>query len=137
MTSKGRYAGLAAGLAILCVPPAMAADRSFGIWRNPSNSVHVRAQPCGQRMCGVVVWANDKARADAKRGGTDQLVGAELFRDFILEKPGKWRGKVFVPDIGKTFSGTITAIDERTLVGKGCLLAGLGCKSQTWTRLAE
>ncbi len=89
------------------------------------------------RMCGVVIWASEKAKADARRGGTDPLVGAELFRDFTQEAPGKWRGKVFVPDIGQTFSGTITMIDENTLKGEGCLLGHVLCKSQSWTRLAE
>jgi len=117
--------------------PAMAAEKSFGIWKNPSGSVRVRAEPCGQRMCGVVVWANEKATADAKRGGTDPLIGAQLFRDFVLEKPGRWRGKVFVPDIGKTFSGTVTVIDDHTLKGEGCLLGGIACKAQTWTRFAD
>lgn len=135
MRSTSGWAVLGVGLATLCAVPASAADKSFGIWKNPSGSVHVRAQPCGERMCGVVVWANEKATADAKRGGTDQLVGAELFRDFVLEKPGRWRGKVFVPDIGKTFSGTVTVIDDHTLKGEGCLLGRIACKSQTWTRL--
>lgn len=137
MRSRRRLAIFGSGLAILFSQHAAAADRSFGVWRNPSNSVHVRAQPCGERMCGVVVWASDKAKADARRGGTDMLVGAALFRDFTLDKPGKWRGKVFVPDIAKTFSGTVTVIDNDTLEGKGCLLGGIGCKSQTWTRLSD
>lgn len=124
-------------LALFSAVPTMAADKSFGVWRNPSNSVHVRAEPCGERMCGVVVWANDKAKADAKRGGTAELVGADLFRDFVQEKPGIWRGKVFVPDIGKTFSGTVTVIDDHTLKGEGCLLGRIACKSQTWTRFSE
>ncbi|ARR56280.1 hypothetical protein HY78_23890 [Rhizorhabdus wittichii DC-6] len=131
--------GLAA-LALASVPVAAGAaraDQSFGTWRNPQNSVHVRAEPCGQRMCGVVVWANDKARADAARGGTDKLVGATLFKDFRLQKPGLWRGKVFVPDIGKTFSGTIEVVDETHLKGSGCLVGRIGCKSQSWTRIAQ
>lgn len=119
----------------LLASPATAADKSFGTWKNPSGSVHVRAEPCGDRMCGVVVWANEKATADAKRGGTSPLVGTQLFRDFVLEKPGRWRGRVFVPDIAQTFSGTVTMIDDRTLKGEGCLLGRIGCKSQTWTRL--
>jgi len=61
---------------------AHAADRSFGVWKNPSGSVHVRAEPCGDKMCGTVVWANDKAIADARRGGTDNLIGLQLFRGF-------------------------------------------------------
>ncbi|QGP79229.1 DUF2147 domain-containing protein [Sphingobium sp. CAP-1] len=127
------------GLSALAVAgPALAADKpapSFGIWSNPKGSVHVRAQPCGRNMCGVVIWASDKAKADAARGGTAQLVGAALFRDFKPAGTDIWRGKVFVPDIGKTFSGTITLIDKDHLEGKGCLLGGLGCKSQIWSRI--
>ncbi|TZG28785.1 DUF2147 domain-containing protein [Sphingomonas montanisoli] len=114
---------------------AAAPDGSFGTWRNPQNSVHVRAERCGKHMCGTVVWANDKAQADARRGGTGQLIGLRLFRDFSVDKKGEWRGKVHVPDIGKTFSGTISVVDDNTLVGTGCLIGRVGCKSQTWTRL--
>lgn len=110
-------------------------DRSVGLWRNPKNSVHVRSHPCGASMCGTVVWANDKAKADAARGGTATLVGSQLFRNFTRDKNGNWRGKVFVPDINKTFSGTITVIDANTLTGSGCLIGRVGCKSQTWTRI--
>ena len=42
---------------------------------------------------------------------------------------------VYVPDINKTFSGTVTVVNDNTLTGKGCLIGGIGCKSQTWTRV--
>ncbi|GAA0315841.1 DUF2147 domain-containing protein [Sphingomonas oligophenolica] len=114
---------------------AWAADPSFGIWTNPKSSVHVRSERCGERMCGVVVWASEKAKADARKGSAGPLIGSRLFQDFTLETPGVWRGKVFVPDIGKTFSGTIRVIDNDTIVGSGCLIGRMGCKSQQWTRL--
>lgn len=120
------------------IPDAGAADhRSFGTWRNPKNSVHVRAQPCGRNMCGVVVWASDKAKADAAKGSDAPLVGSTLFRDFRQERPEIWRGKVYVPDIGKTFSGTISVKDANHLEGKGCLVGRVGCKSQIWTRIGS
>jgi len=118
------------------IPDAGAANqRSFGTWRNPKNSVHVRAEPCGKYMCGVVVWASDKAKADAAKGSDAPLVGSTLFRDFRQERPDVWRGKVYVPDIGKTFSGTISMKGPNQLEGKGCLAGRLGCKSQLWTRI--
>ncbi|GLT02241.1 hypothetical protein GCM10007897_36460 [Sphingobium jiangsuense] len=127
---------LALSTACAAAIPAGAADhRSFGTWRNPKNSVHVRAQPCGKTMCGVVVWASDKAKADAARGSDAPLVGSTLFRDFRQERPEVWRGKVYVPDIGKTFSGTISVKDANHLEGKGCLVGRVGCKSQIWTRI--
>ncbi len=108
---------------------------SFGIWRDPQNSVHVRGQPCGERMCGVVVWANAKAKEEARRGGTKELEGLILFRGFVRENNGQWRGKVFVPYIGKTFSGIVTQLKDGRLKGKGCLAGGIICKSQVWSRV--
>ena len=105
------------------------------VLRNPSNSVHVRIQPCGKGRCGTVVWANDKAKADSARGGTRNLVGTQLFREFHEISPKVWKGKVFVPDLNKVFSGTGTIKDQNTIVARGCLFAGIGCKSQIWTRV--
>ncbi|SNS57186.1 Uncharacterized conserved protein, DUF2147 family [Sphingomonas laterariae] len=110
-------------------------DRTEGLWRNPKNSVHVRSHRCGASMCGTVVWANDKAKADARRGGTEELVGLQLFKDFTQDEGGNWRGRVYVPDIDKTFSGTIEVIDVNTIKGSGCLIGKIGCKSQTWARI--
>lgn len=103
------------------------------VYRNPANSVHIRPEPCGANLCGTVVWANGKAKADAARGGTPKLVGLKLFRDFKLVGPDKWQGSVFVPDINKTFSGYITRVNATTLKGTGCLVGKMGCKSQEWT----
>lgn len=123
-------AGLAAAL------PAAAQSRP-SVWRNPSNSVHVRTEPCGAAMCGVVVWASEKAIADARRGGTPALVGTRLFRDFRKTGPNDWEGKVFIPDLGVTLSGTLTLVGRDQMVGKGCVARNLGCRSQTWTRIGN
>lgn len=129
--------GLALGAAWMLVPSAVRAqDAGQGtVWKNPSNSVHVRIRPCGKGRCGTVVWANAKAKRDSARGGTKNLVGTELFRDFREVSPRVWKGKVFVPDINGVFSGTATIKDQNTLVARGCLIGNFGCKSQTWTRV--
>jgi len=131
----------AASMAVLCLlSPTEGLAQSVGkdlVLRNPSNSVHVRIHPCGKSRCGTVVWANDKAKADSARGGTKQLVGTELFREFHEVSPKVWKGKVFVPDLNKVLTGTGTVKDENTIVARGCLFVGMGCKSQTWTRVKE
>jgi uncharacterized protein (DUF2147 family) len=131
-----RYKSLAAVLILAALTGNAPAENISGaVWRNPANSVHIRAQPCGDKMCGVVVWANDKAKADARKGSRAPLVGAQLFHDFVREKKGTWRGSVFVPDIGRTFSGRITMLDSNRLEAKGCLVGRVGCRSQIWTRI--
>jgi uncharacterized protein (DUF2147 family) len=124
------------GLAIAAASLAQAAvPESYGIWRNPKDSVHVEVKPCGEGACGVVIWANEKAQADSKRGGTDNLIGLTLFRNFIEVKDGIWKGKVFVPDLNGTFSGTAEVLNPRSIRAKGCAFAGMGCKSQVWVRI--
>ena len=125
----------------LLAVPASASDEPAAApvaseWRNPSNSVRVRIDRCGgATLCGTITWASPKAIADAKRGGTENLVGTRLFRDLRPAGSGKWKGKVFVPDIRQTFAGTIEFAGQDRMVGKGCVLFGLVCKSQTWSRV--
>jgi len=132
-----KVATLAMATAITLLP-SFAIAQSVGqdlVLRNPQNSVHVRIHPCGKTRCGTVVWANAKAKADSARGGTPNLVGTELFREFREVSPKVWKGKVFVPDVDRVFSGTGTVKDKDTIVARGCLIGNMGCKSQVWTRV--
>ena len=108
---------------------------SFGVWRNPKGSVHVEIKPCGASVCGEVIWANEKAQRDAREGGHADLIGMQLFRDFVQVGPRLWRGRVFVPDINRTFSGTAERVDAVTIRARGCVLPIIACKAQIWTRV--
>src|SRR5688500_12465270 len=95
-----------AAIALLAgATPAAAEPDLFGLWRNPKNSVHVDIRPCGGSACGYVVWASPKAQADARKGSGRELVGMQLLRDFA-PTGRNWRGKVFVPDLNRTFTGS-------------------------------
>jgi uncharacterized protein (DUF2147 family) len=121
----------------LLAPPAGAADapRSYGLWRNPKGSVNVEIRSCGTSICGYVVWANEKAIRDAREGGTEELIGLQLFSDFVQTGPGRWKGKVFVPDLNRTFAGTAERIDDGHIRAKGCVVPIIACKAQVWVRL--
>jgi uncharacterized protein (DUF2147 family) len=121
---------LAPGIALAAAPA-----QPTGIWRNPKNSVHVRIQPCGANVCGTVVWANARALQKAREGGTPNLVGTQLFREFRADGAGAWAGRVFVPDRGRTFSGTLRLADANHVIARGCLVGRLLCRAQTWTRV--
>lgn len=125
----------AATLAAPMTAFARPGEPALGVWRNRSNTYHLKAHFCGEAMCATVVWANEKARADARKGGSPELVGMQLFRDFRPDKKGVWRGKVFVPDLNKTVSGVASMPDRDTLLGKGCVAGGLICKTKTLIRV--
>ena len=107
-----------------------------GVWRNPRNSVHVRIQPCGRAMCGTVVWASAQAQQKARAAGTPNLIGAQLFRQLQPQGGGTWGGRVFVPDRARTVAGTLRLRGPNSVVASGCIVAGLVCRSQTWTRIS-
>ncbi|MDT9598960.1 DUF2147 domain-containing protein [Sphingosinicella sp. GR2756] len=122
---------MAAGTGAAAIP-----DAPVGVWRNQKNSVHIRIAPCGPVLCGTIVWANEKAKKDAREGGTDPLVGTRIFKDLHKDDKGRWRGKVFVPDINMSFSGTVKLITADTINTRGCLFSGIFCKSRVWVRVS-
>ena len=110
-------------------------DAAIGTWRNLRDTMHIEIRHCGESVCGKVVWASDQAIADARRGGTRDLIGTQVFRDFRRDSAGNWRGKVFVPDLNRTFSGTIVLVDHNTLKGAGCLVGRLLGKAKVLDRI--
>lgn len=127
-------------LAIALMMPAVAGQSAAeaniveGIWINPRGTVAVKTGPCGTRLCGHIVWASPVAVADARDSGVSQLIGLELLQDYKFSGARRWTGRVFVPDMGRSFSSTIEQLSAHDLKIQGCLIGGFLCKSQTWHR---
>lgn len=121
----------------LVAAPAGAAGAApiDGKWTNPKHSVVIDMKPCGPAWCGKVVSASAEARADARDGGTPELIGKHLLHDFKPDGKGGWTGRVFLPKRNMTATGTIRMAGPNTIVVKGCAIAGLICKDQRWTRV--
>lgn len=136
---KGWVSG--ALLAAILAMPATAQDvdqqNPWGRWKNPFNSVHMEVSPCGELVCGKVVYASDKAKADAAKGGNPDFIGVNLLENFERTGPASWAGKVFVPDLNHHFHGELTLEEDESLLVKGCLTSHAGCKHQVWTRVAS
>lgn len=117
---------------------ASAAAATYGVFRNPSGSVKVRLADCGGQLCGTIVAANAKARADAAKAGQTKLIGMQLFRNLApvaqsKGAPRRWEGEVYIPDKDKTVAGHAT-LNGKILEVTGCLLGDALCKSQAWIR---
>ncbi|MDP5279496.1 DUF2147 domain-containing protein [Sphingomonas sp. DG1-23] len=125
--------------AVLAAPSAAAAPSSplQGLWLNPHGSVAVRTDPCGDKFCGRIVWASGAAQKDAKDSGVDALIGTELLENYRPDGEASWSGTVFVPDLGRHFSSRIDTLSPTRIEIRGCILGGLICKSQVWSRIAR
>ena len=147
-----RAATVIAALSLVCgsIPAllpnaAFAADPS-GNWLTESGSATVRIANCGAELCGAIVALKEPNDSATGRPKTDKnnpdtakrsrpLVGVQIV--FGMKPSGtanKWSGQVYNAEDGKTYSGNITLQGANTLKLEGCVLGGLFCKAQTWTR---
>ena len=105
-----------------------------GNWRNPRGSVIISIASCAEAMCGRVQWASEKATVDARKGGTDPLIGVELLRDFVPNGKGRWKGRIFLPDLNKISKAELRQLGPNDVKVTGCAVGRIICKSQVWTR---
>ena len=112
-------------------------DAPIGRWANPRGTLAVQTGPCPDgSLCGQIVWASPQAQADARDAGVGALVGTQLLQGYRPEGRGSWAGRVYVPDMGRSFSSRIRQTSAGTLSISGCLVGGFLCKSQVWHRVA-
>ena len=105
--------------------PAVAGELK-GEWLNEDGKAKVRFFNCGGAICGSLSWLKDPKNDTAK-------VGQQVFFDMKPSGDNTWKGSAFNPDDGKAYSGKLTLSGNR-LVTAGCVLGGLICKSENWTR---
>lgn len=123
-------------LAALLLAAAPTTDPVIGTWLNPKQTITVKTRRCGAQLCGRVVAATPHAVEKARAAGVERLVGTELFQGFRRDGAG-WSGRLFVPDQGQTVDSQLRLNDRDTLEISGCLVSGLLCKTQEWTRVAR
>lgn len=123
-------------LAVAAVPASASAQADLqGQWRNPKGSVVVKVEPCGSAFCGTVVRASDKAKANARKGGTPNLIGTRILSGLRPSGDGRYKGKVFVPKRNIYASATVRQVGPNVMEVEGCALIGLICDEQRWTRV--
>jgi uncharacterized protein (DUF2147 family) len=122
---------------------AQAADPVMGDWMTSTGSGKVRIAPCGDKLCGTIVWLKkpldakgqpqkDEANPDPKLRDRP-VVGLTLIKDFRKATQGKWvDGKIYDPQTGKTYASKLSPNPDGTLKVEGCI--SVICQAQTWKR---
>jgi uncharacterized protein (DUF2147 family) len=137
---------LAVGLVLSSIPgsAAWAADAE-GNWLTEGGKAHVRVAKCGAALCGSIVSLKepndpetgrpklDKNNADAGKRSRP-VIGIPIVLGMKPNGADKWSGQVYNAEDGKTYSGNLVLSAPNTMKLEGCVLGGLICKAQTWTR---
>ena len=108
-----------------------------GTYLSQSGETRVRIARCGQAYCGTIVSVQGEARdvnnPDATLKGRN-LVGVQMLSN-IQPAPDGFTGQLYNIQDGKTYSGKLKLVNPKAMELSGCVLGGLICKSQTWTKV--
>ena len=117
--------------ALLLSPLAFAEGSFLGKWNTEKSEegawLTVDIQACGDNLCGTIVDAHEVK--DPSIVGTEMIKGMKKKSDTAYSK-----GKIYAPDTKKWYKSKMKIKGEDTLKVSGCVLGGVICRSQTWTR---
>ena len=139
-----RLPGLVAYGLLVASPPAVAADAT-GVWLVEDKSGEIEIANCAGVLWGVVAWERTPGRDTenpdpALRGrptlGIPILLG---MRPIAPQGPAGpqtvWRGKIYNSRNGQTYEVSLKPVTPDVLNLEGCVLGGLFCGGQNWTRV--
>jgi uncharacterized protein (DUF2147 family) len=120
--------------------PALAADPITGRWVTAEKDAVVHINKCGKALCGTIerflilpkggkdqrdVNNSDPAKRQRKLIGTPILTG-------LTAADALWKGQVYDPKTGRTYTSEVRRKDSGTLEVKGCF--GPLCQTQVWKK---
>ncbi len=130
--------------ALVLMVPARAAD-PLGTWLTGDKKGKVRIVNCGGAICGTLIWMAEPIDPDTHQPKADKhnsnaslqgrpLLGIPIVLNMKPTGGDKWEGQVYNAEDGGTYTGSFTMTGSNTADLKGCVMGGLICKGQTWTR---
>jgi len=119
--------------------PVFAAD-PIGEWLVADGGAKIQITPCANALWGIISWVRepgvDSQNPDpAKRSRS--IVGVAILRDMKSVSPNRWEGEVYNAQNGKMYSANITLLSDDILKIEGCVLGGLFCGGENWTRVQQ
>jgi uncharacterized protein (DUF2147 family) len=121
-----------ATLMVLGAGAAFAADPLEGNWKTEVDDgayAIVKIAPCGAALCGIISQTfNDTGEYESENKGKKIVI------DMISQGGNAYEGSIWRPSNDKVYYGTI-ALNGSNLKLAGCVLGGLICSKQSWTRV--
>jgi len=134
-------------LVLLSIAPADAQGRTpVGIWLHANGRIRIEIAPCGDRLCGKLVWfkwpndAQGLPLVDLKNANpalrSRPLLGLTILQGLRRTGEGTWEeGRIYNPDDGVDYRALMSIASDGTLRVRAYVLVPLLGKSFVWTRL--
>jgi uncharacterized protein (DUF2147 family) len=112
---------------------AMAAE-PMGDWRVEDGTAVIRIDNCRGALWGVVAWEKEPGRDH--RSGRPTL-GSPVLMNMRAASRARWEGQIYNAQSGQTYDANVRMVGDNTLRVEGCVLGGIFCGGQNWTRVAN
>lgn len=157
--SKSILRILAPAIAIVAMGmPTLAAGavtQISGVWRTERSS-EVTIKRCGDTICGYITKIAVPPKLYKKNKDQIDRLGAQNLKDYfnkdpkLRERPMKglqilslewladdkeFRGKIYNPQDGNTYTGIVEITSNNTLKLTGCGFFDMICRSESWARV--
>jgi len=134
----------AIALTLILIASSRAAD-PLGTWLTSDKKGKIRIVSCGAAICGNLVWLAEPLDPETHQSKVDKhnsnaslqsrpLLGIPIVLNMAPTGGDKWEGQVYNAEDGGTYTGSFAMTGANTAELKGCVMGGLICKGQTWTR---
>ncbi len=119
LTGATTVLATAAALAMVSSAPG-----PIGEWKIADGTANVAIRPCGGDLCGFVSWAKESSTT----------LGRQVLIDM---KPDghSWFGTAVNVVDGEQYTARMTLESGRTLKVEGCIIGGMICGGQEWSRV--
>jgi uncharacterized protein (DUF2147 family) len=131
---------MAAGLlSLLSIGAAFAQATPAGDWLVEDGTARIRLVQCSGAYWGVISWTKDAPGKDENNPNpalrNRSVLGIPILIDM---KPAgtRWEGQVYNAQDGSTYKSNISLLSPNVLKIEGCVLGGIFCGGENWTRQA-
>lgn len=119
------------------IVPAAAADPT-GQWLVADHSAIINMALCRGQLWGIISW--EKSHGSDENNPNPVLrrrptLGMPVVLGMQKVAPNRWKGNVYNADDGNSYVTTITMAQPDVLKIEGCVLGGLICSGEQWTRV--
>jgi len=123
-----------AAVVLMCATAGAQAADVIGVWitekSDKGSSMAVEIFDCDGKLCGKAVDVFDAPNRDS--------VGMEIIKNMKKKSDTSFsKGKIYAPDTKKWYKSKMKLQGDGKLKVSGCVLGGVICRSQTWTRQTE
>jgi len=119
---------------------ALAAEPA-GDWRVEDGSAIIRIDNCRGALWGVVAWEKEPGRDTRNPNptlrGRATLGSAVLINMRAASPQARWDGQIYNAQNGQTYKANVSLVGENTLRVEGCVMGGVFCGGQRWTRVGN